>query len=115
MTEAENALHLSPLDPQKYYFEMMLANSYLAMGRLDEAVALCRSSLAKNRYHLPTLRAMLIAQYELGQEKAARETYELILALQPDLTLTKYTAAGSHSRLRQRGAKVFAELGLRQH
>jgi adenylate cyclase len=115
MTEAENALHLSPLDPQKYYFEMMLANSYLAMGRLDEAVALCRSSLAKNRYHLPTLRAMLIAQYELGQAKEARETYDLILALQPDLTLTKYTAAGSHSRLRQRGAKVFAELGLRQH
>jgi TolB-like protein/class 3 adenylate cyclase len=115
MMEAENALHLSPLDPQKYYFEMMLANSYLAMGRLDEAVALCRSSLAKNRYHLPTLRAMLISQYELGQVNEARETFALILTLQPDLTLSKYTAAGSHSRLRQRGAKIFAELGLRQH
>lgn len=115
MTEAENALHLSPLDPQKYYFEMMLANSYLVMGRLEEAVNLCRSSLAKNRYHLPTLRAMLISQYELGHLQDARETFELILALQPDLTLSKYTAAGSHSRLRQRGAKVFAELGLRQH
>ncbi|MDR7094265.1 adenylate/guanylate cyclase domain-containing protein [Hydrogenophaga laconesensis] len=115
MMEAEKALHLSPLDPQKYYFEMMLANSYLAMERLEEAVALCRSSLAKNRYHLPTLRAMLISQYELGHRQDARETFELILALQPDLTLSKYTAAGSHSRLRQRGAKVFAELGLRQH
>jgi adenylate cyclase len=115
MTEAENALHLSPLDPQKYYFEMMLANSYLAMGRLDQAITLCRSSLAKNRYHLPTLRAMLISQYEMGLVDEARETFATILALQPDLTLTKYLAAGSHSRLRQRGARVFAELGLRQH
>ncbi|WP_332738543.1 adenylate/guanylate cyclase domain-containing protein [Hydrogenophaga sp.] len=114
MVEAENALHLSPLDPQKYYFEMMLANSYLATGRLSQAVDLCRSSLAKNRYHLPTLRAMLIAQFEMGLVNEARETFALIMALQPDFTLTKYLAAGRHSRLRQRGAKVFSEMGL-QH
>jgi adenylate cyclase len=114
MVEAENALHLSPLDPQKYYFEMMLANSYLANGRLSQAVDLCRSSLAKNRYHLPTLRALLIAQFELGLLNEARDTFALIMTLQPDFTLTKYLAAGSHSKLRQRGAKVFSEMGL-QH
>ena len=114
MVEAENALHLSPLDPQKYYFEMMLANSYLANGRLSQAVDLCRSSLAKNRYHLPTLRAMLIAQFEMGLVREAHETFALIMALQPDFTLTKYLAAGSHSRLRQRGAHVLSQMGL-QH
>jgi tetratricopeptide (TPR) repeat protein len=115
MIEAENALHLSPLDPQKYYFEMMLANSFLALGRLEQAIDLCRSSLQKNRYHLPTLRALLIAQFEMGQVKEANETFSLILTLQPDLTMDKYLSAGSHSKLRQRGARVFTELGLRQH
>ena len=37
VTQAENALRLSPLDPQKYYFEMMLANCHLSMGQQDLA------------------------------------------------------------------------------
>jgi adenylate cyclase len=115
MVEAENALQLSPLDPQKYYFEMMLANSCLALGQLNQAIALCRSSLQKNRYHLPTLRAMLIAQYEDGQVEAAGNTFSLMMTLQPDLTLDKYLAAGKESQLRQRGAKVFTALGLKHH
>ena len=57
---------------------------------------------------------MLIAQFELGLLNEARETFALIMTLQPDFTLTKYLAAGSHSKLRQRGAKVFSEMGL-QH
>lgn len=111
--EAERALHLSPLDPQKYYFEMMLANCYLSIGRFDLAAEQCRVSIQKNRYHLPTLRAYLIAQYEVGDIGAAKETLATILALQPDLTVNRYLASGRESRLRQHGARVLRALGLR--
>ncbi|WP_137918966.1 tetratricopeptide repeat protein [Hydrogenophaga sp. 2FB] len=115
IAEAENALHLSPLDPQKYYFEMMLANSYLAQGRLEQAIEMCHSSLKKNRYHLPTIRALLICQYEIGEQAEAHKTFELMRTLQPDLTVAKYLASGSQSAVRQRGAKAFAALGLPNH
>jgi adenylate cyclase len=112
MIEAENALSLSPLDPQKYYFEMMLANCCLANGSMEKAIELCTTSLKKNRYHLPTIRTLLIAQYEFGAEDDARRTLALLRTLQPDLTVSRYLASGSHSLLRQRGAKIFAALGL---
>jgi TolB-like protein/class 3 adenylate cyclase len=115
MTEAENALHLSPLDPQKYYFEMMLATSCAALEQWDRAIELCRASLMKNRYHLPTIRTLLIAQHELGLEKEAKETFTLLTQLQPHLTVQQYLAAGGESPLRQRVAKALTSLGLRIH
>jgi predicted Zn-dependent protease len=115
MIEAENALKLSPLDPQKYYFEMMLANSQLALGHLDEAINLCLSSLRKNRYHIPTIRALVIAQFENDQIHEARDSLTLLMKLQPDLTIDRYLAAGSNSPLRQRGAKALEALGARAH
>ncbi len=110
--EAEQALHLSPLDPQKYYFEMMLAASHAAMCHWEESVRFCHASLQKNRYHLPTVRCLLVAQYELGAIDDARETLNLLLSLQPNLTLTHYLSAGSQSPLRQRVANALSNLGL---
>lgn len=112
MIEAESALALSPLDPQKYYFEMMLANCCLASGEPKKAIELCQSSLKKNRYHLPTIRTLVIAQYEFGAPEDARRTLAVLTSLQPDLTISKYLASGSRSPLRRKGAKVFAALGL---
>ena len=112
VTEAENALRLSPLDPQKYYFEMMLAASYAALGRWDQVIEQCNSSLKKNRYHLPTIRSLMTAQHELGAREEARKTFEVLLALQPDLTLEKYLSSGGESPLRRRVAKVMESMGL---
>jgi tetratricopeptide (TPR) repeat protein len=112
VSEAENALQLSPLDPQKYYFEMMLATSHAALGQWDQAIALCRTSLQKNRYHLPTIRCMLAAQFESGSLEEARKTFELMRSLQPDLTVSKYMASGAQSQLRQRVANTLSSLGL---
>jgi tetratricopeptide (TPR) repeat protein len=109
---AEQALHLSPLDPQKYYFEMMLAASHAAMCNWQESVKFCHASLQKNRYHLPTVRCLLVAQYELGAIDDARQTLSLLLSLQPNLTLNHYLAAGGQSPLRQRVANALSKLGL---
>lgn len=112
VSQAENALRLSPLDPQKYYFEMMLANCHAARGDWRQAVELCESSLKKNGFHLPTMRCLLASQYELGDLDRARQTLEALLQIQPDLTLSKYKASGSSSPLRARVANALAKLGV---
>ncbi|MFC3683561.1 adenylate/guanylate cyclase domain-containing protein [Hydrogenophaga luteola] len=110
--EAESALQLSPLDPQKYYFEMMLGNCYLAQGKLEDAVTMCEASLRKNRFHLPTIRALLVSQYELGRERDAKATFELLRVMQPELTVTRYLASAGVSQARLRTAKAMEALGL---
>lgn len=115
VSEAETALSLSPLDPQKYYFEMMLANSYLSIGDYGRSISHCKQSLVKNRHHLPTIRALLFGQYELGLIEDATETLSLLCQLQPDLTVSRYLESGSQSRVRQHGARVLRAMGLREH
>jgi adenylate cyclase len=110
--ESETAVQLSPIDPQRFYFEMLLANSYLIAEQQADTIRLCQSSLLKNKYHMPTLRVMLTAQYEIGQHEEARKTLASLLALQPDLTVSKFLSYGSTSPLRQRGAKALAGMGL---
>lgn len=113
VTEAENALHLSPLDPQRYYFEMMLATSCAADQQWERAIGLCKSSLLKNRYHLPTIRCLIASQYEMGQIQEAQVTYKTLKALQPDFTVDTYLAAGGESPLRRRVAGALADLEKR--
>jgi predicted Zn-dependent protease len=113
--EAQNAVSLSPLDPQRYYFEMMLATCCAANEQWDRAIALCQSSMLKNRYHLPTIRTLFIAQHESGLDIEARETLALLLKLQPQLSVDQYLAAGGKSPLRQRVANAFRQLGVGSH
>lgn len=115
VSAARNALHLSPLDPQRYYFEMMLANAYLAIGDFERSIEYCKSSLTRNRFHLPTVRALLFGQYEAGHIEEARKTFQFLLQLQPDLTVSRYLASGSQSKTRQHGARVLSALGLPEH
>lgn len=114
VAEAENALHLSPLDPQKYYFEMMLAHCHLVQNNPELAMELCHASLKKNRFHLPTLRTLVTASFEAGKAEECRSAFDTLIALQPDLTLERYLAAGGRSPLRIRGAKALEAMGLRQ-
>ncbi len=112
LEEAQTALSLSPLDPQRYYFEMMLGSCYLATHDLAKAIDCFHSSMQKNRYHLPTIRALAIAQYESGNVEEASATFATMRSLQPDLTVSRYLASGRLSEFRKRGARVFAALGL---
>ena len=112
LLESERAMHLSPLDPQFFYFQMLNANSFLAAKRHDQAIEMCRSSLRSNRYHLPTLRAMLVAQFESGKLEDARQTFAQLRTHQPNLTVAGYLKYGQDSDLRQRAVRAFQALGL---
>ncbi|QCB45784.1 adenylate/guanylate cyclase domain-containing protein [Hydrogenophaga sp. PAMC20947] len=113
--EAENALNLSPLDPQRYYFEMMLATCCAASEEWARSIELCKLSLLKNRYHLPTIRCLIVSQYELGQLDKAQESYKTLKLLQPDFTVEGYLAAGGESRLRKRVANALVKLEKRSY
>jgi hypothetical protein len=77
---------------------------------LERAIALCRSSLLKNRYHLPTIRTLLTVLHESGMEKEAKEMLSLLVKLQPHFSIDQYLAAGGKSPLRQRVANAIRQL-----
>jgi adenylate cyclase len=113
--ESETAVQLSPIDPQRFYFEMLLANSYLASGHLAQCVATSSASLKQNKFHPPTLRTLMTAQYESGQEAEARKTFEWLRSIQPRLTLVEYMKYGKSNPQRKRIINVFKALGLPEH
>ena len=60
------AMELSPLDPQRYYFESLAATAELSAQQYENAERLARSSLVLNRMHPSTWRALTIALVSSG-------------------------------------------------
>lgn len=110
--ESEKALELSPLDPQRFFIEMLVAHSYLMANQLVQAVKLCEVSRKRNRYYLATLRILLTAQHELGNRDAAQRALDELRALQAGLTVRKFLGYASESPLRLRIAAAMRALGL---
>lgn len=113
VTEAAHASQLSPIDPLKYYFDMLLAAALLANNDHHGAIAHSLQSLRANRQHSPTLRVLLTAQVELGSIDDARVTLGRLLAEEPHLTVSGYLAMGSgHSVTRKRCAAALRLLSV---
>ncbi|WP_281684810.1 winged helix-turn-helix domain-containing tetratricopeptide repeat protein [Thalassobaculum salexigens] len=85
--DTERALLLAPLDPHRYFFLALAAGAHLAHGDHVRALELADMSLRLNRTHTSTLRIKTVAQINLGQEEAARETALELLRLQPSLRI----------------------------
>ena len=110
--EAENAVDLSPLDPLKYFFDLILAGGYLSARNHTGAIALASRALRANKGHLPALRLLLCAQWESGQASNARVTLNEITRLSPTFSLSSYMSMGStESALRRRMISVLKEIG----
>ena len=90
MAATQRALKLSPLDPQRYFYEALAATAALSAKKYDKAISLAQHSLRMNRTHASTLRAMAIAQWELGRADEARKTVRELMTLEPALTVTNY-------------------------
>ncbi|WP_332775450.1 adenylate/guanylate cyclase domain-containing protein [Polaromonas sp.] len=111
--EASIASSLSPLDPMKYYYDMILAAGYSFNRDYEKAIAFARRSLKANKHHQPTLRALLLAQGESNQIEDARQTLSQLLQETPNLTIARYLAmGGASSSARQRVAQVLRNLGV---
>ncbi len=97
---ADRALSLSPLDPQKYFYNCLAAGSYLADHRYDEALGLINASLRHNRTHTSSLRVKAVIEWRLGREDAARETVRRLLELEPQFRVSTWrrtNPAGKYS------------------
>lgn len=84
------AMELSPLDPQRYYFESLGATALLSAHRYGEAEELARSSLVLNRMHPSTWRVLTIALVSQGRIEEAREALGKMRELEPQLTVDRY-------------------------
>ena len=111
---AQRAISLSPLDPQRHYFDSLAASAAVAARRLDDAVLLARRSLQGNRNHLPTLRALTVALAESGDLDAARAAAQRVIELDPDFTVRNYVSRGPRGAeaTRQRYAEALLHAGL---
>ena len=113
IAEAQHASVLSPIDPIRYFYRMLIANAYLVQGDHLMAIEHCKESIRLNRCHSPTLRILLTAQFEARQIDDAKRTLEQLLELEPGLTVNRYLAGGNPlNRNRQRCASALKELGL---
>jgi len=90
LDETNKARQLSPLDPLRYYYESLSATAALSAEKYDLAIELAKSSLRINNLHTSTLRALAIAQSEIGELDDAKETVSRILRLDPTLTVRNY-------------------------
>ncbi|WP_052741718.1 hypothetical protein [Kiloniella litopenaei] len=86
----ERARSLSPLDPYKYYFDALHSTALLSNGQYQEALSLAELSLKANKSHTSTLRAKIVAQHSLGQQKEAKCTAAELMKLEPHLTISGY-------------------------
>jgi tetratricopeptide (TPR) repeat protein len=108
------ALRLSPLDPHRYFYDSLAATAYLAAHQFDRALEAAKRSLRANRTHTSTLRALVVAQWQLGRHEDARKTAQELLKLEPTLTVSRWlerSPSASYS-IGKEWAEVFREVGI---
>jgi adenylate cyclase len=115
VVEVEFATLLSPIDPLRYYFDLLLAAALLTNNEHERAITHAKQSLRANKHHSPTLRVLLTAQVESGQTDDARETLSALLLEEPNLSVSSYLSMGSaNSITRQRCAAAMKILCVPQ-
>jgi TolB-like protein/class 3 adenylate cyclase/Flp pilus assembly protein TadD len=109
----EQALKLSPVDPQAYYYESLYGSALLVNGQSTKACEVLASSLKKNCYHAPTIRMLIVAQVESGKLADAQTTMKYLLNIEPALTGEKYLARSkANVFVRQRFMHALISAGL---
>ena len=108
------AMELSPLDPQRYYFESLSATAALSAQQYADAERLARSSLTLNRMHQSTWRALTIALVCQGRMDEARAALAKAMELDPALTVETYLARMPNAQLEtgREWARCLAMAGL---
>ena len=88
--DTERALHLTPLDPLRFFFLSLSASACLAAEDYERALKLSQLSLRANRGHTSTLRVQAVAQMRLNQTEDARLTGQKLLSLQPNMRVSTW-------------------------
>ncbi|MFY1706594.1 tetratricopeptide repeat protein [Tritonibacter scottomollicae] len=90
MRLTEAARKLTPLGPQRYYFDSLAASVSLAARDYDRAIELADQSLQENDSYPSTLRTKAIALQMSGRGDEARDVVESLMRVTPDFSLSRY-------------------------
>jgi class 3 adenylate cyclase len=112
--DTQRALKLTPLDPLRYFYDSLAATAALAAEQYERALELANRSLRANRTHASTLRARLVAQWQLGRREEARETQQELLRVDPLFTVERFVQRSPSSgfEIGRVWANVFREAGV---
>lgn len=87
---AMRALSLTPLDPTRFIYQLVVGASKLARGRHDEALEWADKSLRGNVMHVPTHRLRVIALVLAGRDAEAREAAQELLRIAPHFSVDAF-------------------------
>jgi TolB-like protein len=94
----EQAHRLSPRDPfLAFYAPTVRYMALFALGRYEEAVAVCRMTAARHPHHAGAWRLMTVSLALLGRINEAREALAHTLTLQPDLSSAHVTKDSAYA------------------
>jgi TolB-like protein/Tfp pilus assembly protein PilF len=110
----QRALKLSPLDPHRYFYDSLAATAFLAAHQFENALKHAQRSLKANRTHTSTLRALTVAQWQLGQREAARKTLGELLRLEPNMTVDTWLERSPSASyyIGKEWAQIFRQIGV---
>lgn len=89
----ERALRLSPLDPMNFNNYVGMGSAHEVAGRYDEAIAMYRRALQERPHADWILRSLVSALAGAGRMDEAAVEFKRLMAVYPDLTVTKFRKA----------------------
>jgi TolB-like protein len=92
----KRAQRLSPRDPRAWYFAGAAALAHFVAGQFEDAVSSARKALSHNPRFTRTMRVLAASLVELGRGNEARQVIQEILAIEPNLSLTKFRERVRH-------------------
>ena len=90
VASASRCLMLSPMDPCRFLFELLVSAGHLAQGNHAEAEAWARSSLRLNCVHASTHRLLIIALSLAGRLAQARAAAKALLVVDPSFRVQTF-------------------------
>jgi adenylate cyclase len=91
---AKEAMKLTPLDPDTFYFCYCIALAHLFAERFGDAVSWCERAINESPNYITTYHVLAASLAHLGRLNEARITIQKILSLQPNSTLERAARAG---------------------
>jgi adenylate cyclase len=112
--QTQRALQLTPLDPQRWFYDSLAASAHVAARQYDRALELALRSLKSNRKHTSTLRVAAVSQWKQGLVDDARRTARELLTLQPTLRVSTWLerSPGGSSEVGLEFAEVLRQVGV---
>lgn len=112
--QAQQAMKLSPLDPHRYFYDIMASLAHFVNGDLEEANTLADRSIRANPRHTSSYRVKAFVAQSAGHESEARETMKILRKLEPNLTVSNYLSTHSAGNLPtgQHWAQLLSAAGL---